>query len=281
MRSKSRTCFYLVLFIVCFFTNSLNAAFYKDLWPLWLTHNPLSTKTISHEEWQNFLNKYVVTNEEGINLIDYAHIDAKDVEQLKQYLSRLSQVKIHEYNRQEQLAFWLNLYNATVIYTVSRYYPVTSIEEINISPGLFSNGPWSAKLVAVNQIELTLDEIENRIIRPIWNDPRCHYALNNSAIGAANLDKKAFEGKTIDQQLNLAAASYINSMRGTQIIDNHLVVSKMYDWFLDDFGGSKKNVIHYLQIYAQEPLRSQLAQIKKIDSYMYNWHLNSTVIQTL
>lgn len=253
------------------------AAYNKNLWPQWEMNNPLSKTRISHHDWQTFLNARVTTNNEGINLIDYANLDDKDLKLLKSYIADMARINISEYNRHEQLAYWINLYNAVTVNTVANYYPVGSIEEINTSPGLFSVGPWGAKLVTINDTPLSLDDIQNRIIRPIWNDSRTHYAINNGSIGAANLSKQAYHGETIDEQLNHAAQEYINSLRGAQVIEGKLIVSKIYEWYDEDFGISKQNVITHLKQFAREPLINQLNHINTIDNYIYNWHLNCTI----
>lgn len=258
----------------------MQAAFIKNLWPIWQAHNPLSTTTIDHSEWQKFLNRWVVINEEGIHVVDYAHMQQKDLAELKQYIHKLSQLNIDSYNRNEQLAFWINLYNAVTISIIAEHYPVGSIEEINISPGLFTVGPWGAKVITVNKTALSLDEILNRIIRPIWNDPRILYALNNGSLGAADLSQSAYQGHLINQQLNEAASHYVNSLRSVQVIEGKLIVSKIYEWYCDDFGGSTHDVINHIQYYAKPPLAKQLKPIHNIESYMYNWHLNTTVSTT-
>lgn len=267
-------------FIFCFFlvTNTAFASFHKNVWPKWGVHNPLSQEVISHKEWHEFLTQCVVTNKEEINLIDYPHLTKADLGKLNQYVTRMSQINIHNYNRNEQLAFWLNLYNALTIQIVADYYPIESIDDINISPGLFSIGPWGANLVTVAGTPLSLDDIQNRIIRPIWNDPRTHYAINDASIGAANLHKEAFQGSTIEEQLNQVAYGYINSLRGVQVIEGKLIVSKIYDWYIDDFGGNESALIKHLLVYAKEPLRHQLQLVSSVNSYMYNWHINSTVV---
>ncbi|AHE66047.1 DUF547 domain-containing protein [Legionella oakridgensis] len=271
--------FGLLVFGLLFSTMAM-ASFHKNLWPRWSIHNPLSTEVIPHQEWQDFLSRCVVTNQEGINLVDYPHLSKRDLDLLERYINRLSQIDITNYNRQEQLAFWLNLYNALTVQIIAHYYPVASIQEINISPGLFSVGPWGANLITLNGIQLSLDEIHNRIIRAIWNDPRTHYAINNGSIGAANLSKQAFQGALLENQLNEAASQYINSLRGTQIIEGKLIVSKIYDWFIDDFGGEEQDLIKHLSQYAYKPLREKLKQINKINTYTYNWHLNSTITES-
>lgn len=257
-----------------------HASFHKSLWPKWEVNNPLSSETISHQAWQNFLDKHVVTNEEHINLIDYAHLSQQDLNLLKEYVKAMSMIDIANYNRQEQLAYWINVYNALTVQTVANYYPIANIQEINISPGLFSVGPWGANLLTINNTPLTLDDINNRIIRPVWNDPRTHYALNNATIGAPNLSKKAYQGAQLEEQLNEAAITYINSLRGVQVIEGKLILSKLYDWYEEDYGGTKQDVIRHLLQFAQEPLLSQLKHINSIDSYVYNWHLNYPALQT-
>ncbi len=258
------------------FANIACASFNKDLWPKWQVNNPRSQQVISHQEWQAFLDKRVVINDECIALVDYPHLTTADIERLNSYITSMSHVHISDYNRKEQLAFWLNLYNALTVQTIARYYPVSGVQEVNISPGLFSVGPWGANLITLDGTDLSLDQIHNRIIRPIWNDSRTHYAINNGTIGAANLGKEAFQGDRLEKQLNKVTANYINSMRGTQFIEGKLIVSKIYEWFLDDFGGKEEDVLIHLSQFAREPLRSQLKHINTIDGYTYNWRLNST-----
>lgn len=275
LRNLLRGCgVFIGLFLI---TELANASFHKSLWPKWEVNNPLSQITISHDDWQKFLDRRVITNEEGINLVDYAHLTKEDYNLLKGYIDKMSKIDIDNYNRNEQLAFWINLYNALTVQIIADYYPVGSIEEINISPGLFSIGPWGKKLITVDESNLSLDEIQNRIIRPVWNDQRTLYAINNGSIGAANLSKKVYRGINLDAALDEAAFDYINSLRGVQVIEGSLIVSKIYDWFSEDFGGTKQDVIIHLKQFAKEPLSSQLKHVNDIDSYVYNWHLNATV----
>lgn len=262
----------LLLFVV----HTVQASFEKQIDPQWTINNPLSNEVISHQVWQNFLDHNVITNNEKINLIDYSNLSKEDLESLKNYIKVMSQINIEKYNKQEQLAYWLNLYNALTVQTVANYYPVANIQEINISPGLFSVGPWGANIITIKNVSLSLDAINNHIIRPVWNDARTHYALNNATIGAPNLSKEAFQGAFIDRQLNQVATEYVNSLRGAQVIEGKLIISKIYDWYETDFGGTKQNVINHLLLFGKEPLLSQLKHINTVDSYSYNWHINCT-----
>ncbi len=268
-------CSILIALLVSINPIMVHASYYKSLWSQWLVNNPLSNQTISHKLWQKFLDNHLITNEEKINLLDYANIGQKDYDLLKQYLKEMSKINIENYNRQEQLAYWINLYNALTVQVIADYYPITSIQEIRISPGLFSVGPWGANLITIKNTPLSLDDINNRIIRPIWNDQRTHYALNNATIGAPNLNRQAYQGTIIEAQLNEAAFTYVNSLRGAQVIEGKLIISKIYDWYEEDFGGTKQDVIKHLILFAKEPLLSQLKHINNIDSYIYNWHINS------
>ena len=265
---------------LCFISNVTMAAFSKSIWSKWVKHNPCSQEIISHQEWQNFLRKHVVTNSEGIHLIDYPNLSKKDFNTVSEYISRLSHISIESYNRNEQLAYWINLYNALTVQLIIENYPIDSIQQINISPGLFSIGPWGAPIVNIATIPLSLDDIHNRIIRPIWNDPRTHYAINDATIGGANISNQAFDGKHIDQQLTKASFDYINSLRGVQLIEGKLILSKIYEWYVDDFGENDMDIIHHLMIYANEPLRKDLEHMTSINSYIYNWHLNTTISPT-
>lgn len=266
--------YFSIIFTMVLIAGLSHASLHKSLWPKWEVNNPLSKQVISHHQWQEFLHQHVLTNEEQINLIDYQKLKKSDLNLLKEYLKTMAQIDIDKYNRAEQLAYWINVYNALTVQTVAHYYPVSTIQEINTSPGLFSVGPWGANIISIKDTPLSLDDINNRIIRPIWNDSRTHYALNNSTIGAPNLSKQAYQGTTLEQQLNHAASTYINSLRGVQVIEGKLIISKLYDWYEEDFGGTKQDVITHLLQFAKEPLLSQLKHTNTIDSYVYNWHIN-------
>ncbi|MFI4919033.1 MAG: DUF547 domain-containing protein [Legionellales bacterium] len=262
------------MLVLLLFTGLLHAATDKNLWPKWVGNNPLSNAVISHQAWDKLLKKHVITNEEGINLINYHRFDKEDLNTLKNYIKEMSNIDIGNYNRREQLAYWINLYNALAVQTVINYHPVATIQQMDVAPGLFSIGPVGKNLIEINNTMLNLDDINNRIIRPIWNDPRTLYALNNATIGAANLSNCAYRGATLDNQLNAAASAYINSLRGVEVIEGKLVLSKIFEWYKDDFGETSKDVVQHLEQFAKEPLLSQLKHINTIDSYIYNWHLN-------
>jgi hypothetical protein len=154
------------------------------------------------------------------------------------------------------------------------HYPVESIRDIDISPGFFANGPWGKKLVHIEGETISLDDIEHRILRPIWKDPRIHYGVNCASIGCPNLQPQAYTAESTDALLDKGARDYINHSRGVLIASNKLIVSSIYDWFMEDFGGNDKGVIAHLQRYAEPSLREQLQRFSRISDHEYDWSLN-------
>lgn len=248
-----------------------------DLWERWTAHDPASTLSIDHRDWDDFLKRYRSMGADGIARFDYARARSERAV-LDFYLAELTMVPIARFNRAEQLAFWINLYNALTIRTVLSRYPVDSIRDIDISPGLlaslFAGGPWGAKLIRIDGAELSLDDIEHRILRPIWRDARIHYAVNCAALGCPNLPPEAFTAENAETLLEAGARAYVNHPRGATVTEGRLVVSSIYDWYQEDFGGDDAGVIAHLRRYADGPLADALARITTIADDRYDWALN-------
>lgn len=244
-----------------------------DLWPRWQTHAVSSAETLDFSEWSGWLSRFVKPSKLG-NRVAYNKVTKVDRQSLAKIIERMADTGISKYNRDEQLAYWINLYNALMVQVVLNHYPVKSPRDIDISPGWFSDGPWGLDIVQVEGQRLSLDDIEHRIIRPIWQDPRVHYAVNCAAISCPDLRTEAYTGPAIDAQLDDQARVYINDPRGVSIEHNKVTVSKIYDWYIDDFGGTESAVMSHLIKYAEPRLAAQLARIGKISDVAYNWALN-------
>lgn len=267
----SRVIFALLL--LCSLGTPLQAAPQAELWPRWQAHDAGNDAPVDHRAWQEILGRYLYEGEDGINRFDYAGVGAADRAALDGYLERMAQLGISAYNRAEQRAYWINLYNALTVREVLRSYPVDSIRDI--SSGFFSFGPWDKEVIAVEGEELTLNDIEHRILRPIWRDARIHYALNCASLGCPNLRRQAFTGANTETMLEQAAREFVNHPRGARVIDGKLRVSSIYVWFADDFGGDDTGVIRHLRQYADAPLAAALRDIRRIDDDAYDWSLNS------
>ncbi|MEX1306265.1 MAG: DUF547 domain-containing protein [Rhodovibrionaceae bacterium] len=253
----------------------VQAAPVADLWDRWLQHEAESRYSLDHSAWDALLKRYLVSGADGgINRFRYAEVTAEDRDRLAQYLSALSTTLISQYNRDEQFAFWLNLYNALVVKLVIDHYPVSSIREIDIAPSLFDSGPWGADLASVEETPLSLDDIEHRILRPIWKDPRVHYVINCAALGCPQLPAMAMTADNREAMLEEAARAFINHPRGVKPTRSGLVVSRIYDWYVSDFGGYDGALIAHFRDYAAPPLAAALAEEPSISGYDYDWSLN-------
>ena len=254
----------------------LEAAFAPkaELWQRWTAHDPAATGQIEHGRWDNLLRIYLSTGEDGVNRFAYGRVTAEDRQSLDRYIDALTATAISRFNRRDQLAYWINLYNALTVVVVLDHYPVNSIQDIDISPGLFASGPWDKKLIEVEGEMLSLNDIEHRILRPIWRDPRIHYAVNCAAIGCPNLRMTAFTSENADDLLTEGAREYVNHPRGARLENARLIVSSIYVWFKGDFGKSNLDVIEHLKRYADPELATALDGIDLIDDDSYDWALN-------
>ncbi len=245
-----------------------------ELWQRWTAHDPAATATIDHGWWDRFLETHVTRHADGVNRVAYARVSDGDKEALAAYVAGLAAIPIATYNRGEQLAYWINLYNALTVKVVLDHYPVTSIRKISISPGWFAFGPWGKKLVTVEGERLSLDDIEHRILRPIWRDARIHYAVNCAAIGCPNLGRQAFTAATAEALLADAAHDFVNHVRGATATNGRLVVSSIYEWYKEDFGNSDAGVIRHLLRHADPDLAAALGRVTRIADDRYDWALN-------
>jgi hypothetical protein len=247
-----------------------------DPWPRWSTANPDSRAEIDFTAWDGLLKRYLKTAPNGINLFRYGAVTAADKAALDKTIAALSALPISTYNRGQQQAYWINLYNALTVMVVLEHFPVDSIMDIDISPGIFSFGPWDKKLLRVEGEDISLNDIEHRILRPLWGDPRIHYALNCASLGCPNLGATAYGAADMEARLEAAARAFINHSRGVRFEDGELVVSSIYDWFAADFGGGEAGVLAHLRKYAAPELDRKITQHGRLDRASYDWRLNGS-----
>jgi len=257
--------------VLCF-AITLEAAPKAELWEEWLP-NSSTTKEQSEkpswELWQLFLERYVSADSTGLNRVDYAAVTAEDKLVLERLQNSLANIDPRGWSDNEQQAFWINSYNLSVVSLVLQHYPVASIKDIRLSfKSLFNGGPWEDKLVKVAGIKLSLNDIEHRILRPIWKDQRFHFALNCASVGCPNLSNDIYRAKTLNEQLNLAEKTFLQSPRGFLRTDNGYQVSSIFNWYWQDFSDKKANLWEYFQ--EQGLIEGPV----KTFQYQYDWNLN-------
>jgi len=241
---------------------------------------PAAAYTAAYEA---LLTRYVTKGPTGVNLVDYGRWQsaASDRAALENFIKDEQTQRPSTLERNQRFAYWANLYNAITVKVILDHYPVASIRDIKsegvwLDPKAFT-GPWVAKRVTVEGHELSLDDIEHKILRPIFKDPRVHYSVNCASLGCPNLRPKAWHAETLDADLDNAARDYVNNARAATVTpDGSLKVSSIYSWFKADFGGTDAGVIAHLKQYAQLALAERLKTVSTIAADSYDWGINDT-----
>ncbi len=242
----------------------------------WDASDESSTASIDHGAWQQILDGYVHSDPDGVNLFDYLSLSTHptDTAKLAGYLEHLEAIDPRNYSRSEQMAYWINFYNALTVKVVLDAYPVDSIKEIH--EGVIPlEGPWGDTHARVTDKPLTLNQIEHGILRPIWREKRIHYAVNCAAYACPHLIETAFTAANTESLLEAGARAYVNSPRGVDVVDDDfMVLSSIYRWYAEDFGGTEEAVIQHLIEYADDELSEFLTGFDGVIEYAYDWRLN-------
>lgn len=261
---KTRFALSVTLIALPFIAFSTQAAPKSELWPYWKQSDESNQMTIDHQSWQELLDQYLSVSGQD-HLFAYQAVKQQDKQKLDNYIAQLSQIDPREYSQAVQYAYWVNLYNAITVDLILDAYPVKSITKLG---GFFSFGPWDEEVVTIEGKKLTLNDIEHRILRPIWNDPRTHYAVNCASLGCPNLQTKAFTAQNKEALLEQAAKAFINSQKGVQVTAKGITLSSIYDWFGRDFAVDGGVMAHI------ESYRSGFAASSEAIKYDYDWSLN-------
>lgn len=244
------------------------------LWRRWKQHDAASLERIDHAAWRDFLGQYLVVGADDIGRLRYGAVTGEHRRALQDYLRQLAAVPISRFAPDEQFAYWANLYNALTVELILGHYPVRSVRRIGLVPLWLGGGPWNGKLTEVEGIKLSLNDIEHRILRRNWRDPRIHYAVICGSLGCPSLEAEPFQGDRLQAQLDAAARRYINHPRGVSRQADGIRVSSIYVWFKVDFGNSDDGVRAHLQRYSLPPLAEALAAAPQLVGHGYDWRLN-------
>lgn len=244
----------------------------------WSAYDDASELTIDNSLWQETLDNYLVADtQSGVHLFDYEGLIDDGREPLDNYVALLESNDPLTLNRQEQKSYWINLYNAATVQLIIDNYPLASITTLGSNPVDF--GPWNDEVVTINNIPLSLNDVEHRIIRPLYNDYRIHFGVNCASIGCPDLATEAYTAETIDQQLDEASERYLAHPRGLRFENGKLLLSSLFEWYASDFGKTLPEILTTLGKHTSDEVRTQLAGYEGDPEFAYDWALNGYCIE--
>lgn len=191
---------------------------------------------MDYKAYNNFLYKYVSFT--GNVNYDGIYLNKPELEELVLYFEK--NIPSATTSKPEKIAFWINSYNLHSIKLIIDNYPVNSINDVI--------EPFKVNFISYKGILLSLDYVENEILRKL-DDPRVHFGINSASISSPILVNEAFEPETLDKQLNTAARFFINDATKNQLATDKSSVSKIFQWYKNDFTASK-SIVEFINQYA-------------------------------
>ncbi len=266
----------MLLFVVLLFhplTALYSHAEPNSVTSYWVAFDDTNTYHVDNAPWQDFLDGYLHQTDDDRTLVDYQNVDENGYANLADYVQSLARLDPRQFSRAEQMAYWINLYNALTVKVVLDHPGKASIK--NMGSGLFSFGPWDEKIVVIEKQPLSLNDIEHQILRPIWKDERIHYVANCASIGCPNLDPVAFQADNLEQQLDQARSQFLAHPRAMQFdTQGKLHLSSLFKWYSSDFASNERALLDYLATHRPDLAERLRTYVGKI-SYDYDWKLNA------
>lgn len=222
----------------------------------------------SHEIYDTLLKKYVAKS----GVVDYTGF-LKDTVTLTKYLTLLSKNPPNEktWSKEEQMAYWINAYNAFTIKLITQYYPIKSIKDIGSSIQIpFVNTPWDIKFITIGKEKMDLNNIEHGKLRKLFDDPRIHMALVCASKSCPILLNEAYDPKRLDAQLNKQAKAFLDDPFRNKISADNPQLSMIFKWYSMDFNKNGGSVRAFINRYSCVKIKPD-AKISHID---YDWGLN-------
>lgn len=221
----------------------------------------------SHAAFDKLLKAHV----NATGMVDYKGF-IKDKADLKAYTDMLGKnAPSDSWSKDDQLAYWINAYNAFTIQLIMDNYPVKSIKDIGSKIKIpFVNTPWDVKFIKIGGETYDLNNIEHGIIRKKFSEPRIHFALVCAAKSCPRLRNEAFDGKKLDAQLEDQGVDFLNNPVKNSITAQQASLSKILDWYGGDFqkkGKSVKDVVNQFS-------KTKITDNTKISYQTYDWALN-------
>ena len=224
----------------------------------------------SHKRFDHVLKKFM---KDG--LVDYSGLKANSGE-LHRYLDELStpsETDFGKWTEKEQLAYLINLYNATTLRLIVDHYPVKSVKDI----GNLLKGPWDQPVVRLFGRKATLNTIEHDLLRKNYEEPRIHFALVCAARSCPPLRSEAYTAGKLDEQLNDQGRKFLSTpeKNSVNVGEKTIYLSLIFKWFGEDFSKKSGSVLSFVKIYFRPEISKELDNKNfKIKYTRYDWSLN-------
>lgn len=222
-----------------------------------------------HSLWTELLQKHV----SDVGEVDYQGF-RRDSVKLNRYLQTLSSTAPDKkkWSGSEQLAYWINVYNAFTVKIVADHYPVESIKEIGGRVNIpFVSTVWDIKFIDIGGKEIDLNTVEHGIIRKEFEEPRIHFAVNCASYSCPILRNEAYTAEKLEEQLQQQTVHFINNPRFNIIQGpDKAQISRLFQWYSGDFKVNGMTVVDYLNQYSAVKLKPD-ADISDME---YDWSLN-------
>nr|WP_232835050.1 DUF547 domain-containing protein [Pleomorphovibrio marinus] len=221
----------------------------------------------SHQLWDQLLKAHV--DKEG--KVDYPGF-IREMEKLQEYLNLLSEKAPDpdRWTEAEQLAYWINAYNAFTVKLIADNYPVESIRDLDPTLSIpMVRTVWHKKFFSIGGKPMNLDQIEHKVLRKEFEEPRIHFAINCASYSCPPLRVEAYVAENLEEQLEEQARWFINHPRWNNMGKDKIEISAIFNWFKGDFT-KKGNLIAYLNRYSEVQIRENA----KVEYLKYDWGLN-------
>lgn len=224
-------------------------------------------KAPSHEIFDKLLKKNVTAD----GKVNYKAF-IKDSVELNKYLNLISNTPPDEktWAKYEQMAYWINAYNAYTVQLIVRNYPIESIKDIKRGIA-FVNSIWDVKFIHIQGFTYDLNNIEHNILRPVFKDARIHAAINCASMSCPKLLPEAFTEEKLEGQLERVMRDFINDPQRNRVQQDKAEVSEIFKWFKGDFERDAGSVRNYLNRYAENRIDKNV----NLSYINYDWSLNT------
>ncbi|WP_297186819.1 DUF547 domain-containing protein [uncultured Porticoccus sp.] len=238
----------------------------------WAKSNESNRDTVNHRQWNELLSTHVVNTGQGVNRFRYGSVDKNEQKRLSDYIAYLAKIDPRDYSRDEQKAYWLNLYNALTVKLISENYPIKSIREFGKK--MAGSSLLTKPLIKVADNPLSLNDIENRILRPIWKDHTIHFGLNCANMTCPGLLPKAFTGENVTSLLKQSGRDFINKQNGVTLKNGKLTAAGVFGQYRSDFATDDKMMLKVFAHYADDRLALYLLGFQGEINYVHDYSLN-------